>query len=400
MPKRGGRSSAAAVVRPTVPTLEDAVAQISSIKLLQFSLTRKVDELKEENKELRKRLEQAEQEAVGQRGAIEQSTQVVAASNKVVLEVMPQMAQDKGKPSNDVPADESVAGTTPVAEASSSNEMAVAEPAVAAVPTDAVVVVASAEGEEQKVKSGCKPIPFNNNEEDFVKWSRETMNYMNSVREGLNTVLSSVIDVENVLDLCKGNTEVVVVKHSQEFTMSVAVSELEKMNEQVYYLLIDLTEGESLDMVMSAGEGQGLEAWRKLNRHWDPSATGGVEMLWESIFRPKKSRIGDLKASIERLEDIMRRYLAKRPTKGKFVLSEFSEETKIASLLKLLPEGLEQYVQPNKLRLSSYSLLRTEAIQCAEELMAMEEYGRREKGKGKGKDPKGKGKGDDSKGKE
>ena len=119
-------------------------------------------------------------------------------------------------------------------------------------------------------------------------------------------------------------------------------------------------------------------------------------MLWESIFRPKKSRVGDLKASIERLEDIMRRYVVKRPTKGNFVLSEFNEETKIASLLKLLPEGLEQYVQPNKLRLSSYSLLRTEAIQCAEELLAMEEYGRRGKGKGKGKDLEGKGESKDA----
>ena len=88
----------------------------------------------------------------------------------------------------------------------------------------------------------------------------------------------------------------------------------------------------------------------------------------------------------------------KRPTKGKFVLSEFSEETKIASLLKLLPEELEQHVQLNKARLSSYSLLRTEVIQCAEELMAMEEYGRCGKGKGKGKDSKGKGKDKDSKG--
>ena len=115
---------------------------------------------------------------------------------------------------------------------------------------------------------------------------------------------------------------------------------------------------------------------RKLNRRWDPGATGSVDMLWYSIFRPKRARVGNLEASIERLEDIMRRYVAKRPTKGDFVLSSFKEETKIACLLKLLPEGLEQYIRPDKLQLSSYSLIREEAIRCAEELLVMEEYGR------------------------
>ena len=166
MPKRAGRSSAAAVATARTVSLEDAVAQIQSLKLLQFSLTREAGELKDENMELRKRLEQAEQEAVRQRGAIEQSTQVVAALSLVVSEVMPQTLKDKGKPS----------------------EGSLGEK----VPAEAM--------------SGCKPTSFNNNEEDFVKWSREAMNYMNSVREGLSTVLSSVIDVENILDWSKENT--------------------------------------------------------------------------------------------------------------------------------------------------------------------------------------------------
>ena len=63
MPKRGaGRSSAATVAgRPKEPTLEDAVAQIMSIKLLQLNLMKEAKKLKEENMELCKRLEQAEE---------------------------------------------------------------------------------------------------------------------------------------------------------------------------------------------------------------------------------------------------------------------------------------------------------------------------------------------------
>ena len=98
MPKRAGRSSAAAAATARTVSLEDAVAQIQSLKLLQLSLTREAGELKDQNMELSKRLEQAEQEAVRQRGAIEQSAQVVAALSLVVSEVMPQTLQEKRKP--------------------------------------------------------------------------------------------------------------------------------------------------------------------------------------------------------------------------------------------------------------------------------------------------------------
>ena len=448
MPKRGaGRSSAATVARrPKEPTLEDAVAQIMSIKLLQLNLMKEAKKLKEENmdlcerlgeaEDLCKRLRRTEQKAVRQQIAIEQPTQVVATVSQLMSEaVLPDMEQDgaqamqdKGKSSDDqvvaqlqesAGADglivEPVAGSgqeqSTVTESSSANDVVQPWPEKSSeeetAELDAVVVstepTTHVKEESQEAKRfpniARKPTPFDNSEEDFVKWSREAMHYMNSAREGLSAVLSGTLDVENVLDWSKGDAEVVVLKHSQEITVSVAGSELEEMNMQVFYFLIDLTEGESLELVMSVKKGQGLEAWRKLNRRWDPGATGGVEMLWDSIFRPKKSRVGDLKASIERLEDIMRRYIVKRPTKGNFVLSAFNEETKIACLLQLLPEGLEQYVQPNKLRLSSYSLIRAEAIQCAEELLVMEEYGRRGKGKGKdkrkGNDPEGEEEGKD-----
>ena len=121
MPKRGaGRSSAATVARrPKEPTLEDAVAQIMSIKLLQLNLMKEAKKLKEENmdlcerlceaEDLCKRLSRTEQKAVRQRIAIEQPTQVVATVSQLMSEaVLPDMEQDgaqamqdKGKSSDD-----------------------------------------------------------------------------------------------------------------------------------------------------------------------------------------------------------------------------------------------------------------------------------------------------------
>ena len=39
---------------------------------------------------------------------------------------------------------------------------------------------------------------------------------------------------------------------------------------QLFVVLSALTDGESLDVVMSAGGDHGFESWRKLHRRWDP----------------------------------------------------------------------------------------------------------------------------------
>ena len=100
-------------------SMEEVVAQIQS--------------LNDQNIALQMRLEQAEQEVIRQRGAIEQSAQVVAAVSLGAVDSMPQTLQAMGK---------------------------------------RVLVDA---------KRLSKSLLFNNNEQDFGKWSRETVNYLNSV---------------------------------------------------------------------------------------------------------------------------------------------------------------------------------------------------------------------------
>ena len=187
-------------------SMEELVAQIQS--------------LKDQSRELQMRLEQAEQEVIRQRGAIERSAQVIAALSPVALSQLEQTLQAMRKP---------VEG-----------EQAVAD-----------------------VERPNKPSPFNNNKQDFVKWSREIANYMNSAMEGLNIVLDCAVVEEEVLDW----------KLFKESHLGQYDIELEEMNEQVYYDLIDLTEGESFDLVRSAGNGNGLEAWRMLNKRWSTGAT-------------------------------------------------------------------------------------------------------------------------------
>ena len=101
------------------------------------------------------------------------------------------------------------------------------------------------EEEDQGTKGikigACKLPVFDNNGVEFVKWSREAMHYMDSVCEGLSAFLSGALDADDAMNGQEGDTETVVLKHSQEEAVSVTGSELEKMSSQVYCLLIDLS---------------------------------------------------------------------------------------------------------------------------------------------------------------
>ena len=119
--------------------------------------------------------------------------------------------------------------------------------------------------------------------------------------------------------------------------------ELDEINEQVYNCLRDHVKAESLDIVKSAGEGQGLEAWRRLNRRWDPMATGCSDQLWKSIQNLGRVRMEDLMGAIERLEDLFGTYLARLKAEGD--VADLDEDIKMASLESLLPKEMAQHVQ-------------------------------------------------------
>ena len=43
--------------------------------------------------------------------------------------------------------------------------------------------------------------------------------------------------------------------------------------DQLYTVLMTLVEGESFDILVGSGSGEGLEAWWRLHKRWDPLTT-------------------------------------------------------------------------------------------------------------------------------
>ena len=129
-------------------TMENLIASIQV-------LTEQNKLLTEQGKAMQVRLDEQEAEVLRQRTVNEQSAQVVAALNQ-----LPQTLQNLAKTSD-----------------------------VKKVLVDA--------------KGLGKPLPFDNVEQNFLKWSRKTVNYMNSIFKGLSPVLMSAVEEDNVIDWTK-----------------------------------------------------------------------------------------------------------------------------------------------------------------------------------------------------
>ena len=136
---------------------------------------------------------------------------------------------------------------------------------------------------------------------------------------------------------------------------------LRMLADQLYTVLMTLVEGESFDILVGSGSGEGLEAWRRLHKRWDPLTTGRARGLLREILSPGRAKLVELQGAVERLEDLMRRYTQRRDAwNGQ--RRTLAEDIRMAALETLLPEELARHCQLQLSRLDTYQNLREEVV--------------------------------------
>ena len=101
-----------------------------------------------------------------------------------------------------------------------------------------------------------KPHVFNNTEDSLPTWLRKTENYICGVfGEEFRKVLEWAIEHEGPV-----NSDDIDAMWGDLANEADPIDEMTRKVEQVYTALASLTEGESNDLVVGAGGGQGLEA--------------------------------------------------------------------------------------------------------------------------------------------
>ena len=165
-----------------------------------------------------------------------------------------------------------------------------------------------------------RPASFSNNEEDFRVWRSKTANYICGVRREAKALLESASEKE----------EVVTAQQLKAAFFEIDEHLIDAINRQLFQCLMHVTEGESFDLVQGAGDGEGLEAWRRLQRRWDPSTAGRARGLLREILNPGRAKFADLQGAIERLEDMMRRYCSRKDSQGNS--ASLPEDIRMAAL--------------------------------------------------------------------
>lgn len=258
-----------------------------------------------------------------------------------------------------------------------------------------------------------KPSVFNNEEDKFRSWAAKTESFMRGV---LGEQWRKVFEwaVEQTNDLSVDGADAVWGELAEE---EDSIPDFQNAVGQIHTALTQLTDGESFDIVVNAGAGNGLEAWRKLHRRFDPATGGRKRNLLRGIMNPGRCKFSELGAGLVKWEEMVKRYEARKNDKG--VRETLSEDLKMSSLESLVPEDLEKHLLMNQSRLKTYELMREEIVAYVEarhgmkiqdariqqttnnamdvDALAKGSWGKDGKGKSKGnkggKDGKGKGKG-------
>ena len=193
-----------------------------------------------------------------------------------------------------------------------------------------------------------KPPPLKNTESDFVSWARRTENVVVSVHPGARHVQTWAVERESA-----------TVTEANAATEVLMPLDTLRMLDQLYTVLMILVEGESFDILVGSGSGDGLGATPA--QTMGPLTKGRVRGLLREIFSPGRAKLGELHGAVERLEDLMRRYTQRGDARSGQRHTP-AEDIRIAALEALLPEEFERHCQHQRSWLDTYQKLRKEVV--------------------------------------
>lgn len=242
-----------------------------------------------------------------------------------------------------------------------------------------------------------KPPAFDNRESSFSIWTKKLENFFLSVHSDMEPVLEW--SLEQTTGALPSDAD---LHFDGSDTLHPRVDDVDVKAAQLYTLLAQLTDGESFDIVNNAGKNNGLEAWRKLHRRFDPSTGGRRRNMLREIINPGRCKHeNQLYGAMERWEELVQRYERK-------LGRSLDDDLKMAALESLVTSELEKHLMMNASRLNSYESMREEVFLYIETRtgarMKSEARWRDDRpddpmdtssfahkgGKGKGKDKKGK----------
>ena len=196
-----------------------------------------------------------------------------------------------------------------------------------------------------------RPVPFDEKEDKFPGWRRRFENFIvGSYGETFREVLSWTTECEEPISSTSWDAEF-GIGSDRDLAGSTVVDLDTKVN-QLYAILVSLTEDDSNDIIVGAGDGNGLEAYRLLCRRWDPNLSCRKGNLLKAIIAPARCKYDDLQGTLERWKEQIRRYERRKDDSGQS--RKLDADIKLSALEMMVPTDIENHLTLNKYRLKNF----------------------------------------------
>ena len=198
------------------------------------------------------------------------------------------------------------------------------------------------------------PKTFSGKEEDFQQWARQTEAFFAEVIKESEVMLEWASDQPMEITTTAIDLEFLPT----ESNGGRGVRNLEFVLQQMREVLRTRTRQEANDRVDNSRKNP-LEAWRRLQERYDPTARGRKRNLLRTVISSERCSLQELQAGIERWESKVVRY---EELKGKL-----DDEIKRAGLESLVQEVLEKHLIFNSNRSKTFEDVRSEIVTYVEE---------------------------------
>ena len=156
---------------------------------------------------------------------------------------------------------------------------------------------------------GC-PKEFSGKEEDIQHWSKKTEAFFAGVIKESEVMLEWAAEQTTEITTELINREFLPTATNQER----GAQNLEFVLQQMHTALMALTSYEANDIVANSRKNP-LEAWRRLQKRYNPTTGGRKRNLRRTIISPGRCSLLELQAGIERWESCVSRYEKKLKNK-------------------------------------------------------------------------------------
>ena len=126
----------------------------------------------------------------------------------------------------------------------------------------------------------CRPTSFNNDEQGFQRWAQKQSSYVDAVCPELASILEWSVDQTDAIEMAD-----ILAEFGPSVDEITRVEGCVEFTSQMFAAMLQLTEGESHDIVVNANKNP-YESWRRLHRRFDPATGGRKGNLFASHHQP------------------------------------------------------------------------------------------------------------------